>query len=143
MFADVDVGDALTFTASGLPGWLSFNAGTRTFSGTPANADVGTVSVTVTATDLSLASASDTIDITVANTNDAPTVANPILDQPATEDIAFSFTFAANTFADPARRSADLFSASGLPGWLSFNADTRTFSRTPGNADVGTLSVTV
>src|SRR5207249_1862344 len=85
-FADVDAGDALTFSASGLPGWLSFNAGTRTFSGTPANADVGTVSVTVTATDGSSASVSDTFDMKVANTNDAPSVANPIPDQPATED---------------------------------------------------------
>ena len=38
--------------------------------------------------------------MTVANANDAPTVANPIADQTATEDSAFSFQFAANTFND-------------------------------------------
>ncbi|MCK7519852.1 MAG: putative Ig domain-containing protein [Ignavibacteriales bacterium] len=33
------------------PRWLSFDAATRTFSGTPANADVGPVTITVRATD--------------------------------------------------------------------------------------------
>jgi len=68
-FADVDDG-TLTYTAvedgqSGLPSWLGFNAGTRTFSGTPAAADVGAVSVKVTASDDDGASVSDTFVITV------------------------------------------------------------------------------
>ncbi|NLF31162.1 MAG: hypothetical protein GX591_09785, partial [Planctomycetes bacterium] len=46
----------------------------RTFSGTPTNAEVGTISVKVTATDGSDAAISDTFDITVANVNDAPTM---------------------------------------------------------------------
>ncbi len=99
-FADVDAGDSLTYSASGLPGWLSFTAGTRTFSDTPTNADVGSVDVTVTAKDGSDATATDTFKITVANTNDAPTVANPIADQSAIEDEAFSFVVPANVFAD-------------------------------------------
>ena len=45
-FADVDAGDTLSYSATlvsgaALPAWLSFDAATRTFSGTPANADVG------------------------------------------------------------------------------------------------------
>ena len=76
-FTDVDAGTTLAYTAtlangSALPSWLSFNAATRTVSGTPLNGDVGTVSVTVTASDGSL-SASETFAITVANSNDAPT----------------------------------------------------------------------
>ena len=68
---------ALTYTAtlsdgSALPSWLSFDANTRTFTGTPLNADVGNISVKVTVTDGSL-SATDTFILTVANTNDAPT----------------------------------------------------------------------
>ena len=55
------------------------------------NADVGTVTVTVTADDGNGGTVSDTFDIVVSNTNDAPTVANPIADQSATEDAAFSF----------------------------------------------------
>ena len=55
VFADVDAGDSFTYTAilsdgSALPSWLSFNAATRTFSGTPLNGDVGTIAVKVTAT---------------------------------------------------------------------------------------------
>ncbi len=58
-FADVDTSDTLTYTAqlvdsngnlvSGgtLPTWLTFTAGTRTFSGTPAIGDVGTIYVKV------------------------------------------------------------------------------------------------
>uniref|UniRef100_UPI0035B013C7 Ig-like domain-containing protein n=1 Tax=Zoogloea sp. TaxID=49181 RepID=UPI0035B013C7 len=71
-FADVDTGDSLGYSATGLPAWLSFDAATRTFSGTPANADVGRVSITVTATDASSAQASTRFDLTVANVNDDP-----------------------------------------------------------------------
>ena len=142
-FSDVDAGDSLTYTASGLPGWLTFNAGTRTFSGTPANSDVGVVTVTVRATDTGGAWVGDQFDITVANVNDAPTVANAIPDQSATEDAAFSFTFAANTFSDVDAGDSLTYTASGLPGWLTFNAGTRTFSGTPANSDVGVVTVTV
>ncbi len=142
-FADVDVVDALTYTASGVPTWLSFDAATRTFSGTPANADVGIVSVTVRATDPAGAYVEDQFDIVVANTNDAPTLANPIADRGATEDAPFSFQFAANTFADVDASDSLSYSAAGMPAWLTFDATTRTFSGTPANADVGTFSVTV
>ena len=70
-FADTDTGDTLTYTAtqsddSALPSWLSFAAATRTFSGTPMAADVGTVSVKVTASDGNGGSVSDTFDIVVS-----------------------------------------------------------------------------
>ena len=76
-FNDED-GDTLTYTAtlsdsSALPSWLSFDAATQTFSGTPLNGDVGAINVTVTATDTAGLAVNDTFSITVANTNDAPT----------------------------------------------------------------------
>ena len=77
-----------------------------------------------------------------ATANDAPTVANAIPDQVATEDTAFSFPFAANTFAD-VDVGDTLTYTSDASGWLSFDAATRTFSGTPLNADVGTVTVTV
>lgn len=147
-FNDIDTGTNLVYSTSALPSWLSFNAATRTFSGTPLNAHVGPVSITVTASDGSL-SVSDTFVITVANTNDAPVVANLIPNQNATEDAAFSFQFAADTFVDPdpgvpnLTYTATLGNNSPLPGWLSFDASTRTFSGTPLNANVGTISVKV
>ena len=140
-FTDVD-NSTLTLTASALPGWLSFNAATRTFSGTPTNANVGTVNVTVTASDGSL-SVSDVFAITVTNTNDAPTVAVAILDQAATQGSAFSFTLPAGTFADVDAGDTMALTTSGVPSWLSFNAATRTFTGTPGAANVGSASITV
>lgn len=68
-FADVDAGDTLTYTATlnggaPLPAWLTFNAATRTFSGTPTT--VENLSIVVTATDLSAASASSIFTLQVA-----------------------------------------------------------------------------
>ncbi len=151
-FSDVD-GDGLTYSATlagggALPAWLSFDAATRTFSGTPTNSDVGTVSITVNVNDGQGGVASDTFDIVIANTNDAPVVNNPINDQVATEDSAFNFTFPANAFSDPdlgdsLTYSAELTGGGALPAWLNFDAATRTFSGTPVNNDVGTFSVSV
>src|SRR6185437_347378 len=55
---------------SALPAWLTFNAATRTFSGTPTAANVGTLSVKVSATDLGSLAASETFNIAVTT---APT----------------------------------------------------------------------
>ena len=78
-FSDVD-GDTLSYTVtkddgSALPSWLTFTAATRTFSGTPGSGDVGTLAVKVAASDGAL-SASDTFNIVVGNTNDAPVIQN-------------------------------------------------------------------
>ncbi|MBR0930434.1 DUF4082 domain-containing protein [Bradyrhizobium diazoefficiens] len=79
-FTDVDSGDSLTYaatTASGsaLPAWLTFAPSTRTFSGTPSSADVGTLSVKTTATDLGSLAASETFNITVTTTPNTPPTA--------------------------------------------------------------------
>ncbi len=152
-FADTDASDTLTYSAQlagggAMPAWLSFNTATRTFSGTPANANVGTVSIGVMADDGNGGTVTDTFDIVVANTNDAPTVANATPNQGATEDTAFGFQFASSTFADvdlgdTLSYSAQLAGGGALPAWLSFHAATRTFSGTPANANVGTVSVDV
>lgn len=76
-FNDLDAADTLTYTATladgtALPSWLSFDAATSTFSGTPLNGDVGTLNINVTATDLANTSANDIFNLSVANTNDAP-----------------------------------------------------------------------
>src|SRR5690606_32159671 len=85
LFQDPD-GDNLTLTAtladgSALPDWLSFDAATGTFSGTPTNDEVGSVRIRMTATDGSSESVSTEFDLTVVNTNDAPTVAGALVDQ--------------------------------------------------------------
>jgi len=69
-FTDVDPVDNLVLSASmsmggSTPAWLSFDALSGTFSGTPADADKGIVEVIVTATDDSSASVADTFNIEV------------------------------------------------------------------------------
>ncbi|MEH2053294.1 putative Ig domain-containing protein [Nostoc sp.] len=152
-FIDVDAGDILTYTATLengdlLPSWLSFDANTKTFSGTPLNENVGSLNIKVTAKDIAQAQASNVFTLTVANTNDAPEVANAITAQQATEDTVFNFTFPANTFIDVdagdiLTYTATLENDESLPSWLSFNAATKTFSGTPLNENVGSLNIKV
>lgn len=73
-FTDPDAGDALTYKAtmadgSALPGWLTFNAGTRQLTGTAPVNGASTLSVLVTATDKGGLSVSDifNVGITVQN----------------------------------------------------------------------------
>ncbi|MCG8359233.1 MAG: putative Ig domain-containing protein, partial [Kiloniellales bacterium] len=148
-FSDADPGDTLSYSATlvgggALPSWLSFNG--TSFSGTPTNADVGTISIKVTATDGSNASAYTTFDVAVTNVNDAPTVAQAIANQNATENSPFSFTLAAGTFSDvdvgdSLAYNAKLADGNPLPSWLTF--DGSGFSGTPGDYDVGTISIRV
>ena len=152
-FIDVDVGDTLTLSAtladgSPLPAWLVFDPVTQTFSGTPLNDDVGSLTIRVTATDTSGASATQDFHVTVNNTNDGPVASATIADQSTNEDAGFSFTVAPNSFSDvdvgdTLTLSATLADGSPLPAWLSFDPATHTFSGTPLNDDVGSLTIRV
>ncbi|WP_420066124.1 DUF4347 domain-containing protein [Pectobacterium colocasium] len=150
LFTDPD-GDTLTLSAtladgSPLPSWLSFNAATGTFSGTPANGDVGNLSIKVTANDGD-ASVSTSFSLTVTNVNDAPVVSGTLTAQSVAQGGSLSFTLPSGLFTDPdgdtLTLSATLADGSPLPSWLSFNAATGTFSGTPANGDVGNLTVRV
>jgi RHS repeat-associated protein len=73
-FSDVDAGDTLTYSATlengdPLPDWLSFDAATRTFSGTPTTSDTGSINIQVTASDSQNATAVDVFSLTVAVSN--------------------------------------------------------------------------
>ena len=151
------VGDTPVYTATKADGsaltstWSSFDAGTRTFSGTPTSADIGTLSIRVTATNSTNQSLSDTFSIVVE--------AN-IAGQTGRVAEAFSYTVAANIFADASTTgtltytarltngralasNAQLSHGRVKPGWLRFNGSTRTFSGTPLPGSDGTLSVRV
>jgi hypothetical protein len=77
-FADADAGDSLTWSVTrtdgaALPAWLAFDPATRVLAGTPDNADVGTLELRISVTDMAGATVSDTFTLTVANVNDMPT----------------------------------------------------------------------
>jgi hypothetical protein len=71
-FTDIDAGDRLLLSASMKKGgvtawWILLDAPSGTFSGTPAEADTGTVEVLVTARDSSFATVTDTFYIKVVS----------------------------------------------------------------------------
>ncbi len=132
--SDIARGDSLTFAAtrvdgSALPSWLTFNAATRTFAGVPGNADVGSLNLRVMVTDSAGLTASSDFAVAVANVNDAPILAQTLLAQTSTQDVAFNYALPAGAFTDvdaiygdSLSYSATLADGSALPGWLSFDA---------------------
>jgi len=86
--------------------------------------------------------------VTVEPVNDSPYVQNEIPNQETIEDIFFSYTFPENTFADDdpddvLSYNAELEDGNELPQWLDFNPETRTFSGTAVNEDLGILNIKV
>ena len=149
-FSDADA-DTLSYTATlstgaVLPSWLSFNAATRTFSGTPPQDFNGSLSLKVTASD-NAASVSSLFTLTIAPVNDAPIVARAISDQTSAENTAWSFVVPAGTFSDVDGNAltftATLNDGAALPSWLSFTPATLTFAGTPPKDFAGNLSLKV
>jgi len=124
-----------------LPSWLSFNASTDTLSGTTPLTSSST-QVLVTVTDTSGLSATETFSI--ADTVSAPVLAKATAAQQITPGHSFSFALPAGTFTDPQGETlsytAKLASGAALPSWLSFNAQTQTFS---GNAPSANTSLSL
>ncbi|ETR67966.1 MAG: hypothetical protein OMM_11022, partial [Candidatus Magnetoglobus multicellularis str. Araruama] len=153
VFIDFDANDSLTYTATleddqSLPSWLDFMQSARTFSGTPSNNDVGTISIKVTAFDTSYSSVHQVFDLTVNDINDAPILVNEIPDQNGIENSYFSFTLDENSFRDMDTDdyllyTAELENGNPLPSWLNVDVITGTFSGTPRNADIGIINVKV
>jgi Ca2+-binding RTX toxin-like protein len=85
-----------------LPAWLSFNSVTRSFSGTPANANIGVIEVSVVATDSKGATASDSFSITVQD------ITAPVLQQITVEGNTLLLQF------------SELISATAVP-FTAFN----------------------
>ena len=155
-FVDAD-GDELSYAAtladgSDLPDWLSFNAVTQTFTGTPPAGSAGTISVMVTASD-GQASISDVFDIAIneaeapVGDNIVPVVVNPLTDQAVVVGNAFSYDMPSNTFfdgnGDALSYTATLFNGDPLPAWLSFDAVNGIFTGTPPEGSVGNVAIKV
>jgi uncharacterized delta-60 repeat protein len=148
----VGLQDTLAYSATltsgaALPAWLSFNATTRTFSGTPSFTDLGPIAVRVTARDsnnlgaLNGTSASSDFTFTVTNTTPILTTPPGITDQVASTRAVFTLVVPTSNFTDPdpadsLTYSARLAGGAPLPTWLTFNAATKTFSGAPTIANV-------
>ncbi|MFO1456179.1 MAG: Ig-like domain-containing protein [Steroidobacteraceae bacterium] len=128
-------GDALTFNATGRPGWLQLDASTGQLSGTPAASDVGVSGdITLSVSDGKASASLPAFRVTVralAASNRPPTISG----QPATSIVAgaqYTFQIVA---ADPDRDTLT-YSATGLPAWLTLNAATGLLSGVPTSAGV-------
>ena len=71
-FTDIDANDTLTYSSSqadgsALPGWLNIHSSTGTLFGAPLDNDVGVMNITITVTDISGASVSDTFALSVTD----------------------------------------------------------------------------
>lgn len=142
-FSDANPGDHLTLSAhlaggDPLPPWLSFDAQTNAFSGTPGNPDVGLHLIELTATDDGALGAATFFTVNVDYLNDRPRLVIEPADVAVTEQLDFSLTLPAGTFTDDDISHGDtlayaltLQDASPLPGWLLFDAATLTISGRP------------
>ncbi|GAA4875095.1 Ig-like domain-containing protein [Ferrimonas pelagia] len=127
-----------SYQIAGKPNWTSFDSTTGALSGTPGNSDVGSyANIVISVTDSAGASASlPAFTITVANTNDAPTLSGaPAIS--VDQDEAYSFT---PTLTDIDVGDSHTFAISGKPSWASFDSTTGALSGTPGNSDVGSYA---
>jgi murein DD-endopeptidase MepM/ murein hydrolase activator NlpD len=120
---------------SPLPSWLSFNGSGRTFSGTPPT-DAKDLSIVVTATDVAGLVASDDFNLIVDPApNRPPRLIAGLPDRSAQEENEFTFTLLASSFSDPEAGTltytASMTNNAPLPGWLSFDPETLTFTGTP------------
>ena len=125
---DVD-GDVVTFSASGLPSWLTLSG--NTLSGTPTEGETGS-EITITATDDGdgTLTATQTFTIVVTPVNDAPTITSTAVTT-ATEDIAYTYTIT----TEDVDGDVVTVSASGLPSWLTLSGNT--LSGTPTEGETG------
>ncbi|MEQ8464997.1 DUF4347 domain-containing protein [Coleofasciculus sp. E1-EBD-02] len=143
--SDADSGDTLTINATALPGWLNFTDngdGTATLTGTPTNDQVGNHNVELVVTDSAGATDTQIFDITVANTNDAPTLTTAIPDQNTTTGSSVSWDISSN-FIDIDVGDTLTYAATNLPTGLSLDTGTGIISGTVADSAIATHGVTV
>ncbi|MGL6210290.1 MAG: tandem-95 repeat protein, partial [Paracoccaceae bacterium] len=150
LFVDAD-GDALSLAATladgtALPAWIFFNPGNGAVIARPPTGTNGTFDLLITASDGTL-TASVVLGLTVTGGNSAPVLAGPLQDRGFEEDGAIQFTLPAGAFTDAdgdaLTLAAALASGEPLPAWLSFDAQTRSFSGQPPANFNGTLALRV
>ncbi|WGT66629.1 putative Ig domain-containing protein [Variovorax paradoxus] len=150
---DPDVWDSVIYSATlpngdPLPSWLSFDAQTRIFSGTPGAGDIGSLQFVLWGTDNYGAGTGIYVNLSVTPPNQGPVIAAPLADQSVAEGTAVNYTVPSGAFTDPdagdsLSYAATLSDGSPLPSWLSFNASTRRFTGTVPIGALEPLSVRV
>lgn len=140
--SDMDSSDTLTFSIENKPTWATFDVSTGLLSGTPTNDHIDTTNgIVISVSDgnsnpISLAA----FDLTVTNTNDAPT-ASDITDKTAVEDtpttIDLSTYFTDVDSNDTLAYDVTFTNGDLLPLWMTFNAQTAILIVSAENNQVG------
>lgn len=139
--------DTLTFSATGVPDWATFNREDGSLTGTPDASDAGvTAEIVVSVTDGEATASLPAFVITV--TSPAPSNPNPpaptnvapqISGTPASSAVAgTAYTF--TPVASDADSATLTFSITNRPAWASFSTATGRLSGTPTNAQARTYS---
>jgi len=139
-FSDPDIGDILTFAATGLPQGLAIDLVTGLISGSPTNNAVGANTVTVTANDGNGGTVSNNFIINVENVNDNPFVKTPLTNLGSLINIPFTLNLN-NYFSDIDVGTTLSYFASGLPTGLTLDPASGIISGTPTVAGANTVSV--
>jgi hypothetical protein len=136
--ADPD-GDAITFAATNVPAWATFNSSTGALTGTPTEANVGmTGMITIEVSDSKAVTQLPAFRIQVASSatttppppsNVAPTITGTPATS-ATVGQAYSFT----PVGDDANDDNLTYSIQNRPSWLTFTAATGGLAGTPSAA---------
>lgn len=140
-FSDPD-GDALVYSASGLPSGIFFSAATGIALGELSMASAGVYEVTITASDTQL-TAEQTFTLTVTNVNTDPTLVTPIGDQSSDEGDQVNLNVAGNfDDADAADTLTFSVTSGSLPTGLTLSAG-GVISGTVGDTAAGDYTVTI
>jgi len=143
--SDADANN-VSFSATGLPAFASLTDngdGTASLAVNPSFTDAGTYTVTVSVTDDGTPALGDseTLDIVVGGTNQAP-----VLDAVGNQNVDEGASLSIGLTANDADGDTLVLSATGLPAFASLidNGDgTGSISVNPGFADAGSYTITV
>ena len=136
-------GFSLTYSVSGLPGWVTLQ--NNILIGTPLSTDIGSTTITITATDQFGAESSAQVPLVVSSggTNSLA-IGNPILDISEPAGMPFTYVIPSNAFVDAPGNTISLLSSLGdgspLPSWLSFDGN-RTYIGHPQLSNVGVYNL--
>jgi hypothetical protein len=138
----VDGSLVTSFSATGLPGWISLNTQTGELSGTPRRADVGNYSgITFKATGLGGEATAAAHGVVLKTIHPPVWTKNPITYPDTLEDQAFSG--ATMPFVSKGDGVNFNFTLSGAPAWLSVNSSTGELSGTPHTFGPVAFSITL
>lgn len=139
-------GDPLSFRATNVPGWATFNTSTGALTGTPTEANVGTSDmIQIEVTDSKAWTQLPAFQISVTSNSTTPPPANvapTLTGTPATTaTVGQSYTFA--PVGDDANDDTLTYSITNRPSWLTFTPSTGAVSGTPSSGNVGSTGAIV